>query len=180
MTSAIQRIIRPYDYVFPYEESDTVDVVSPGVALTTNTGDGVFSAGPTNLAVKAQLITITMLEAGPTAAFSVVGDRPGQTAFANGVSASAYSSGGLTFTLTDGAAAYIAGDKFFFATGVGAELYIGTAGIVRLIPFVPFPGGALEEITLGAVAVGWTKIMARRVFTTTTTADNILFGFHKQ
>ena len=91
------------------ENAASASVVS--AAGGGNTGNGTVSAGPTIVAAKAVNGVYTLTFTAATA-FAIV--DPNGKQLATGVTGSAYSDGGLGFTITAGGTAFVAGDTFTF------------------------------------------------------------------
>lgn len=84
--------------------------VTPGA----NTGNGTLGTLLTINSAVEETWTITATSTGPTATFSVVGSVSG--GHTEATSATAYSNGLISFTISDGATPYIIGDDFTFTT----------------------------------------------------------------
>lgn len=80
-------------------------------ALGTNTGNGAMGAITVSAACKVGAHTLTIIEPGANVGTFMHVDPDGNVV-GHGVVASAYSSGGLAFTLADGGTDFIAGDQF--------------------------------------------------------------------
>lgn len=92
-------------------------------ALGTNTGNSTASAVTvTGYAPQAGVHVLTILEPGANVGeFEVVG--PDGVSLGNGVVATAFSGGGLSFTLADGSTDFAAGDQFAITVAAGSGKY---------------------------------------------------------
>lgn len=104
-----------------------------GSAAAGNTGNGTITASPaTTVAANRGRYVVTMIEPGANAGtFEVT--NPGGEVVGRGTVAVAFSGGGLTFTIADGATDFVAGDQFY--VDVTAEDFLG---VTRRNPAVPF------------------------------------------
>ncbi len=87
-----------------------------------NTGDGTMGAVTVGAGAKPGAYTLTIIEPGTNAGDFVVEDPDGINVGAGDV-ASAFSGGGLSFTLADGATDFVAGDQFTITVAAGSGKY---------------------------------------------------------
>jgi hypothetical protein len=80
-------------------------------ALGTNTGNGVFGAVTVSAGAKIGGHVITMIEPGANVG-TFIHEDPDGIIVGHGVVATAYSGGGLAFTIADGATDFVSGDQF--------------------------------------------------------------------
>lgn len=95
-------------------------------ALGTNTGNGAMGAITVTAGAKIGNYTLTIVEPGANVGTFVVADPDG-IQVGDGAVASAYSAGGLAFTLADGATDFVAGDSFTITVAGNAFLGITIA-----------------------------------------------------
>lgn len=91
-------------------------------ALGTNTGNGTMGTVTLSAGAKIGRYTVTVVEPGSNVGTFVVTDPDGSQ-IGDGVVASAFSAGGLAFTLADGATDFVAGDSF--AITVAGNEFLG-------------------------------------------------------
>lgn len=102
------------------QAGDVLGLVGTGAATSAakaggNTGNGTMGAVTVGAAAKVGAYVLTITAAAANAGtFSLV--DPDGVALANGTVAVAYSQGGLSFTLADGATDFIVGDGFVITT----------------------------------------------------------------
>ncbi|MGQ0750601.1 MAG: major capsid protein P2 [Betaproteobacteria bacterium] len=94
-----------------YTGTDWVASAS-ATAWSGNTGNGAMGAITVSAAAKVGTHKITIVEPGTNVGTFIHEDPAGTLVSARGVVASAYSGGGLAFTLADGATDFVAGDGF--------------------------------------------------------------------
>lgn len=111
-------------------------------AYPTNTGNGVMGAITVTSDAKVGTYRVEMVSTGATAGFTVT-DPDGEPV-GNGAVGSAFTLGGLSFTLADGAADYQIGDGFTITVGVNASGAGGTWNVLTPdgIPLLPAAVGA--------------------------------------
>jgi hypothetical protein len=80
-------------------------------ALGTNTGNGTMGAVTVSAGAKQGVYTLTIIEPGANVGTFIVTDPDGDQ-IGDGVVGSAFSAGGLAFTLADGSTDFVAGDSF--------------------------------------------------------------------
>ena len=95
-----------------YTGTDWCGSSATSSAWSGNTGNGVMGAITVSAACKIGTHKITIIEPGANVGTFVHEDPAGNQVSARGVVASAYSGGGLAFTLADGATDFVAGDGF--------------------------------------------------------------------
>ena len=91
-------------------------------AVAGNTGNGAMGAITVSEPAKAGVYKLTIIEPGANVGAFIVEDPDG-IVIGNGDVASAFSAGGLAFTLADGATDFVAGDQFNITVSVSAEKY---------------------------------------------------------
>lgn len=97
-------------------------LTASAAALGTNTGNGTMGAITVTAGAKPGRYTLTIIEPGAnTGTFNVI--DPDGIQIGDGVVASAFSAGGLAFTLADGATDFVAGDAF--AITVAGNAFLG-------------------------------------------------------
>jgi hypothetical protein len=89
----------------------TQTLTGSSAALGTNTGYGVMGAITVTAGAKKGRYTLTIVEPGSNVGTFVVLDPDG-IQIGDGAVASAFSAGGIAFTLADGATDFVAGDSF--------------------------------------------------------------------
>lgn len=89
----------------------TQTLTASAAALGTNTGNGVMGAITVSIGAKKGDYVLTVVEPGSNVGTFIVIDPDGKQ-IGDGVVASAFSAGGLAFTLADGATDFVAGDSF--------------------------------------------------------------------
>jgi len=89
----------------------TFAATATSAALGTNTGNGTMGSITVSAGAKQGDYTLTIIEPGANVGTFIVTDPDGDQV-GDGVVASAYSAGGLDFTLADGATDFVAGDSF--------------------------------------------------------------------
>lgn len=92
-------------------------------AWSTNTGNGAMGAITVSTGVKAGTYQLAIVEPGSNVGTFLVLDPDG-VIVGKGAVASAFSAGGLAFTLADGATDFVAGDGFDIAIGAGDGAYV--------------------------------------------------------
>jgi hypothetical protein len=88
-------------------------------AVAGNTGDGVFGAVTVGAGVKAGVYRVTFIEPATDLGTFIVEDPDGINVGA-GVVATAFTGGGLSFTIADGAANFVSGDAFTVTVAAGS------------------------------------------------------------
>lgn len=104
------------------------------VAFAGNTGDGAMGAIVASAGAKAGIYKLTVIEPGANAGTFQVVDPDG-VLVGIGAVASAFSAGGLAFTLADGATDFVAGDGFDITVTYTAN--VDFLGLAVLTPAVP-------------------------------------------
>lgn len=89
----------------------TQTLTATSAALGTNTGNGAMGAITVSAGAKKGNYVLTIVEPGSNVGTFIVLDPDG-IQVGDGVVATAYSAGGLAFTLADGATDFVAGDSF--------------------------------------------------------------------
>lgn len=111
----------------------TQTLVGSSAALGTNTGNGTMGAVTVSLGAKIGNYTLTIVEPGSNVGTFVVLDPDG-VQIGDGAVASAFSAGGLAFTLADGATDFVAGDSFTITVAgneaLGITIASATEGLV--------------------------------------------------
>jgi hypothetical protein len=92
-------------------------------AVTGNTGDGAMGAITVSGAAKRGRYKLVIIEPGANVGQFALFDPDG-VFVSKGTVASAFSAGGLAFTLADGAADFVAGDAFTIDVQVSAEKWL--------------------------------------------------------
>lgn len=92
-------------------------------AWSTNTGNGAMGAITVSTGVKAGTYQLAIIEPGTNVGTFLVLDPDG-VIVGRGVVASAFSAGGLAFTLADGSTDFVAGDGFDIVIGAGDGTYV--------------------------------------------------------
>ena len=105
----------------------TIHVPATVATLGTNVGNGTFGTITVAAGAKPGVYSLTIIEPGTNVGTFVVTDPDGDD-IGHGAVATAFSAGGLGFTLADGATDFVAGDQFRITVG-GAS---GTYGAVNL------------------------------------------------
>lgn len=100
-------------------------------AVAGNTGNGTCGAVTVSAGAKAGVYTLTILEPGSNVGAFVVEDPDG-IPIGNGDVATAFSAGGLAFTLADGATDFVAGDQFTITVTLSAG---GDRGVIGGVVF---------------------------------------------
>lgn len=95
-----------------YTGTDFCGSTATASAWSGNTGDGAMGAITVAAATKLGTHKITIVEPGANVGTFIHEDPDGILVSKRGVVASAYSGGGLSFTLADGATDFVAGDGF--------------------------------------------------------------------
>jgi hypothetical protein len=103
-------------------------------ALGTNTGNGVMGAITVSAGAKAGTYTLTITQSATNAGAFMVEDPDGKEV-GHGNVASAFSAGGLAFTLADGATDFVSGDSFTLTVTYSADASF--IGLAILDPAVP-------------------------------------------
>lgn len=92
-------------------------------AAAGNTGNGTMGAVTGSAGAKAGVYKLTIVEAAANAGAFIVEDPDGIT-IGNGDVASAFSAGGLAFTLADGSTDFAAGDQFTITVAAGTGKFV--------------------------------------------------------
>jgi head decoration protein D len=90
-----------------------------------NTGNGVMGAVTVGVGAKVGKYKLTIIEPGTNVGTFVVTDPDG-IEIGTGVVAAAFSAGGLSFTLADGATDFVSGDGFNITVAAGSGKYVPT------------------------------------------------------
>ena len=101
-------------------------LTATAAALGTNTGNGAMGSITVSAGAMPGVYTLTIVEPGTTVGTFVVEDPLGNQV-GDGVVASAFSAGGLAFTLADGSTDFVAGDSFAITVAGNAFLGISIA-----------------------------------------------------
>lgn len=105
----------------------TFAATAVSAALGTNTGNGTMGSVTVSAGAKQGVYTLTIIEPGANVGTFIVTDPDGDQ-IGDGVVASAFSAGGLAFTLADGATDFVAGDSFTITVTYTANAkFIGLA-----------------------------------------------------
>ena len=104
----------------------TQSLAGTSAALGTNTGNGAMGAITVAAPAKVGNYTLTIVEPGANVGTFIVLDPDG-IQIGDGAVASAFSAGGLSFTLADGATDFVAGDSFTIAVAGNPALGITIA-----------------------------------------------------
>lgn len=163
----------------------TFAATGSSAALGTNTGNGTMGAITVTAGAKQGDYVLTIIEPGANVGTFTVSDPDG-VQVGDGAVASAYSAGGLAFTLADGATDFVAGDSFTITVAYTANTkFIGLAVLSRAVPpnaTTPdaypqyFTGGFMTQgpmyVTAGATIVDggdvyWNPATGRYTSTTT-------------
>lgn len=104
----------------------SVTLTASAAALGTNTGNGAMGAITVSAGARHGNYTLTIVEPGANVGTFVVTDPDG-IQVGDGAVASAFSAGGLAFTLADGATDFVAGDSFTISVIGGEALGITIA-----------------------------------------------------
>lgn len=102
----------------------TQTLTATAAALGTNTGNGAMGSITVSAGAMPGVYTLTIVEPGTNVGTFVVEDPLGNQV-GDGVVASAFSAGGLAFTLADGSTDFVAGDSF--AITVAGNAFLGIA-----------------------------------------------------
>jgi len=103
-------------------------------ALGTNTGNGTMGTVTVSAGAKAGNYTLTIIEPGANVGTFIVLDPDG-IQIGDGVVGSAFSAGGLAFTLADGATDFVAGDSFTITVTYTANAkFVGLAVLTGAVP----------------------------------------------
>lgn len=104
--------------------STTITATSAAVAaFAGNTGNGAMGAVTVSSGIKAGVYHLVIAEPGSNVGTFLVFDPDG-VLVAPGVVASAFSAGGLAFTLADGSTDFVAGDGFTITIAAGDSKYV--------------------------------------------------------
>lgn len=138
-------------------------------ALATNTGDGAMGAITVGTAAKRGRHSIIVVEPA-AAAGNFIHVDPDGVVVGKGTVAVAYSGGGLSFTLADGAADFVAGDGFVIEVTGGtlkAKLWdpADTDGGQNLAGILLFDTDASAADSTGAALVRGPAVVARDALT---------------
>jgi hypothetical protein len=118
----------------------TFAATGSSAALGTNTGNGAMGAITVTAGAKQGNYTLTIIEPGANVGTFTVVDPDG-IQIGDGVVASAFSAGGLAFTLADGATDFVAGDSFTISVTYTANAgFMGLAVLTEAVP--PVASGA--------------------------------------
>ena len=93
-------------------------------AVAGNTGNGTCSAVTVGVGAKVGVYRVTFIKATTNLGTFIVEGPDGIQVGAPGVVGTAYTGGGLTFTLSDGATDFVAGDQFTITVAAGSGKYI--------------------------------------------------------
>jgi hypothetical protein len=108
------------------EIGQVVGKITKGAATAAadagNTGDGAIGAITVGAAAKAGDYRLTIIEPGANVGTFIVEDPDG-IGVGSGVVGTAFSGGGLSFTLADGATDFVAGDTFTITVAAGSGSY---------------------------------------------------------
>ena len=104
----------------------TQTLTATAAALGTNTGNGAMGSITVSAGAMPGVYTLTIVEPGTNVGTFVVEDTLGNQV-GDGVVASAFSAGGLAFTLADGSTDFVAGDSFAITVAGNAFLGISIA-----------------------------------------------------
>jgi hypothetical protein len=116
-------------------------------AYAGNTGNGTMGAVTLSAGAKPGAYKLTIIEPGTNVGTYVVEDPDGLFV-GRGVVASAFSAGGLAFTLADGSTDFVSGDGFTITVGAGSGFYVkyddasgvnGSDGAAAVL-YNPLPG----------------------------------------
>lgn len=99
----------------------TVGTVSTA-AVAGNTGNGTMGTVTLGAGAMAGVYKLTIIEPGTNVGSFVVEDPLG-VVIGHGVVATAFSAGGLSFTLADGSTDFVAGDQFTITVAAGSGKY---------------------------------------------------------
>lgn len=92
-------------------------------AFSGNTGNGAMGAITVSAGAKPGAYKLVVVEPGSNVGTFIVEDPDG-VVIGRGVVASAFSAGGLAFTLADGATDFVSGDGFDIVVGAGSGHYV--------------------------------------------------------
>lgn len=92
-------------------------------AVAGNTGNGTMGAVTLSAGAKVGVYKLTIVEPGTNVGTFIVEDPDGIN-IGRGVVASAFSAGGLAFTLADGSTDFVAGDQFTITVAAGSGKYV--------------------------------------------------------
>lgn len=114
----------------------TFSATASSAALGTNTGNGTMGTITVSAGAKQGVYTLTIIEPGANVGTFVVEDPDGLQ-IGDGVVGTAFSAGGLAFTLADGATDFVAGDSFAITVSYSANAkFLGLAILNRAVPAV--------------------------------------------
>lgn len=115
-------------------------------AVAGNTGNGTMGAVTVSAGAKPGVYKLTIVEPGTNVGAFIVEDPDGIN-IGHGNVASAFSAGGLAFTLADGSTDFAAGDQFTITVAAGTGKYVkydntgsGGAEIAVAILYTDLPG----------------------------------------
>lgn len=112
----------------------TFAATAVSAALGTNTGNGTMGTVTVSAGAKQGAYVLTITEPGANVGTFIVEDPDG-IQIGDGAVASAFSAGGLAFTLADGATDFVAGDSFTITVTYTANAkFIGLAVLNRAVP----------------------------------------------
>jgi hypothetical protein len=100
-----------------YAGNDWCGTTGAATAWTGNTGDGAMGAITVSAGTKVGTYKLVIIEPGSNVGTFIVYDPDGVPISKKGAVASAFSAGGLAFTLADGATDFAAGDGFDIVVG---------------------------------------------------------------
>lgn len=96
----------------------TVGTTAVAAALGTNTGNGTFGAITVASPAQAGAYSVAL-----TSATTFIVADPGGVEIGHGVAGTAFSAGGIGFTITAGGTAFVAGDSFTVTVATGSGKY---------------------------------------------------------
>jgi len=100
-----------------------VSAAATAAAVAGNTGNGAFGAVTTSAGVKVGVYKVYFIEPGTNAGRFVVEDPDG-IEVGVGTVAVAFTGGGLSFTIADGATDFVSGDAFTVTVAAGSGKYV--------------------------------------------------------
>ena len=128
----------------------------------TNTGNGAFGAVTVGATAQPGNYTVTIIEAAANGGKFQVVDPQGHVVGIGTVGA-AFSGGGLSFTVTDGATDFVAGDSWIVTVAAGSGEYVawdpaGTDGRQHAAAVLFAPTNATEAATRATVHARATEV----------------------
>lgn len=127
-----------------YKAGAVLGKITAGAATSAakagNTGNGAMGAVTVGAGAKVGDYKLTIVEPGTNLGSFIVEDPDGINV-GSGVVASAFSGGGLSFTLADGATDFVAGDQFTITVAAGSGKY-------KLAPNTAADGSAVAAAVL--------------------------------